>query len=209
MEGNVRLDVCPELGRVVCATRPFAAGDVVLAEPPLLVWQPTSSDPEGRLALLAGFRAASPDVQARVLDMVHPPLDSTDKRVVHQRSEAARLCASAPELAGFDRALAHKLLLISDTNCHAYIGADVQKKKEVVGQVVNPCALFDVGSKVAHSCRPTTLYSSKHGDGKLRYIAVRAIEPGELITFRSGRALQAPRVFLPALALLFPVATGA
>ena len=95
MEG-VRAELHPELGRVLRATRAFAQYDVVLAEPPLLMFQPTAADPAGFRALLAAFRAAAPAVQSRILDLAHLPLDTPSAHVRQRSSEAAQLCRQIP-----------------------------------------------------------------------------------------------------------------
>lgn len=52
------------------------------------------------------------------------------------------------------------------------------------------CALFFCASKVAHACRPNTVYTSTGTGGRLRYIASRLIVPGDLITFSYIESLQ-------------------
>ena len=52
------------------------------------------------------------------------------------------------------------------------------------------CALFFCASKVAHACRPNTVYTSTGTGGRLRYIASRYIVPGDLITFSYIESLQ-------------------
>ena len=175
-----RVEVHPTLGRVVIATRSFGLGDVVLAEQPLIVF-PSLVHQADQIAFLRAFADATPDAQAAILDVHHPPLDDDSNwRVPARRSEAAALKGFCAMSAG----RIHKLLLISDTNAHGYTGHSVEFG-EVVGPFRGPgrAALFDLGSKVAHSCRPNVLYDSKTAHGGLEYRACRPIAEGEMLTY--------------------------
>lgn len=167
-----------KLGRVVVATRSFAVGELVMSEQPLLVFESNHS-------YLRAFTEAPPHVQASVLDMFHPPLDK-DTLVVAMRRNLAH---DLDGIFGLQKEVIHKLLMIRDTNCHSYTGYE-EAYSEVIGTAFGgmpdrstKAALFDRGSKVAHSCCPNVTYSSKTRQGGLVYIAVRPISEGEMVTY--------------------------
>ena len=79
--------------------------------------------------------------------------------------------------------------MIRDTNCHSYTGHEVAYS-EVVGGAFSgvpekstKAALFDLGSKVAHSCCPNVSYTSKRRHGGLVYLAIRPIDADEMVTY--------------------------
>ena len=171
---GLRLEVDPTLGRIVVATRPFACGDLVMTDNPLIVF--TSCD-EG--SFLRAFSSAAPRTKAAILDMCHPPLDKTSNALVAQhRGTAAKLDG----FAGLDAGHIHKLLMIRDTNSHAYTGHEVSYRAAKQGDS-KKAALFERGSKLAHSCLPNCAYSSFHGHGGLEYRACRPIAVGDMVTF--------------------------
>tara|TARA_B100000795_G_scaffold96498_1_gene70812 strand:- start:340 stop:1668 length:1329 start_codon:yes stop_codon:yes gene_type:complete len=182
MDGT-RLEVHGTLGRVVVATRSFAPGEVVMAEQPLIVFDASpGASPE---SYLQAFASATSLVQASVLDMFHPPLDKDTPVVVARR----RVANGLDGIFGLSKELIHKLLLIRDTNCHSYTGHEVAYS-EVMGGAFGgvpgnstKAALFDLGSKVAHSCCPNVSYTSKSRHGGLVYLAIRPISADEIVTY--------------------------
>ena len=169
----------PQLGRVLVATRSFAVGDVVLREPPLLTFDSLDGGPNG---LFNMFLAASGPSKAAILDMFHPPLEGSSQRIKDRRQEAQ---IHAKQL-GMDFTVALKLLLIRDTNAHAFFG-EKQEYEEVPAMnkfdnlsAAPKYALFDLGSKAAHSCNPNIEYSSKQYYG-LEYRAIRPILEGDYL----------------------------
>eukprot|EP00811_Abedinium_folium_P026858 NODE_4004_length_1949_cov_10.892426.p1 GENE.NODE_4004_length_1949_cov_10.892426~~NODE_4004_length_1949_cov_10.892426.p1 ORF type:complete len:553 (+),score=77.67 NODE_4004_length_1949_cov_10.892426:120-1661(+) len=166
----------PAMGRVVVATRDFDKGEVVIDEAPLLVWA------NGDIALLSAYRAAPLFVQETVLGMFHPPLDSNTPVISCSRTIAYRLARQHHDL-GLDTELAHKLLAIANTNAHTYYGEKVPFTEMFEGSQGTPkSALFDLSSKVAHSCLPNTSCSSKNESGHLRYTAIRQMKAGDQVT---------------------------
>ena len=179
MDGT-RLEVHDTLGRVVVATRSFAPGEVVMAEQPLIVFDASpGASPE---SYLRAFASATSLVQASVLDMFHPPLDKDTKVVAARR----RVANGLDGIFGLSKELIHKLLLIRDTNAHSYTGHEVAYS-EVIGGAFpgssTKAALFDLGSKVAHSCCPNVSYTSKRRHGGLVYLAIRPISADEMVTY--------------------------
>lgn len=163
------------LGRIVIATRAFALGEVVMTDHPLIVFK--SDD---FASYLAAFSAASPIAQAAVLDMCHPPLNKKTNQLVRKHKVVAtRLQGSH----GLDEAQIHKLLMIRDTNCHAYSGKECAYGSDQQGDVTGMAALFERGSKVAHSCEPNLYYTSKNRHGGLEFRTCRPIAAGDMISF--------------------------
>jgi hypothetical protein len=186
---GARLEVDATLGRIMVARRSFTVGERVMAEQPLLVFDagvtPEHSEQHNNTSYLRAFAEAPQRVQASVLDMFHPPLDKDTLGVVARR----RLAREMDGIFGLSKELVHKLLMIRDTNCHAYTGHE-EAYTEVVCSAfggisgrASKGALFDLGSKVAHSCCPNVSYTSKTQHGGLEYIAVRPISEGEMLTY--------------------------
>ena len=83
---GLSLEVVPVLGRVVVATRPFSLGELVMCEQPLCVF-----DSNDDASYLRAYQSASETTRAKILDMVHPPLDKDENAlVVQHRAAAAR-----------------------------------------------------------------------------------------------------------------------
>lgn len=161
------------LGRVVIAAQDFAVGDVILREDPVLVW--TSGDWR---QCMEQFRDLPHDDQLGILDMFHPPLDE----------DPANDGTMFGFPAGMDAQKIRKLVAIANTNAHEYYGrAQVMYSEIVMPDGIDPrtdkAALFLYASKVAHSCRPNSSYSSKTADGRLEYKAIRSIGEGDMVTF--------------------------
>ena len=165
-----------QLGRVLVAKRPFAVGDVVLREPPLL----TFAENGGPGGLLQMFQASSETTKAAILDMYHPPLEGSTQHIQKRRREAQ---IHAKQL-GMDFTLTLKLLLIRDTNAHSFLGGKEEYTEHchIENQSPKLSALFDLGSKAAHSCDPNVEYSSKQFYG-LEYRAIRPIREGDYLLY--------------------------
>lgn len=164
------------LGRVLVARQAFPAWSAVLCEAPLLRWRALAGR-EGLAELLEAFEAASPDVQAAVLSLAHPPLDSEAPRCVERRELAKE---EGKQLCSLSVGTIHKLLMIVDTNAHTFFG-EMELGGGAVAHGVEQSALFAVGSKAAHSCRPNCAFSTKVGS-QLRYFALRPLADGEQVT---------------------------
>lgn len=163
---SVRVENSPGLGRVLVACKAFSVGDEILCEAPLLTWPM-----EDWGAYLDALCAADEDVRAAVMGLFRPALDSSDAKVASTRTRAQRLLAQpAPPRDGVDLDFVHGALLVAELNAHSF-----KKGKEM--------ALFELGSKAAHSCSPNAAYSSRDVPGYLRYKAIRPIASGELIAF--------------------------
>ena len=176
----------PQLGRVLVATRSFAVGDVVLREPPLLTFASVDAVDGGPLGmrtdggpggLLQAFKAAPETCKDAILDMFHPPLEGSTQHIKNRRQEAK---IHAKQL-GMDVTLILKLLLIRDTNAHSFSGQKENYSETLWGSP-KLAALFDLGSKAAHSCHPNIEYSSKQFYG-LEYRAIRPIVKGDYLLY--------------------------
>eukprot|EP00961_Rhodomonas_salina_P117790 1585270-Rhodomonas_salina.1 len=174
----------PKLGRCLVASKPLCVGDLVLREPPILTClvgkgpdeKRTDAGPNG---LISTFNSASSSCQAAILDMYHPPVDSSTPHVALRRRDAVWIAHKL----GMHVALVLKVLLIRDANSHAFLGKrDVFKEELGDSQTEKLSALFHKGSKAEHSCLPNVEYSSKNGFG-LEYRAIRPIAEGEHIRY--------------------------
>lgn len=171
---STKLATLPDYGRVVLVTNSADVGSTLFRESPVLVWKT-----DNWVELLRSFQALSEDDRQCVLDMFHPPLDHPKMHVwlSHARSLS--------KFSSLDVGLIHKLLAISNTNAHSYVGTtegNVYTESAYSGNAAK-AALFLYGSKVAHSCSPNTAYSSRTTDGKLEYKVIRPIQMGEMATF--------------------------
>ena len=148
----------------------------MLREPPLL----TFAGNGGPGGLLQMFQAASETTKAAILDMYYPPLEGSTQHIQNRRREAQ---IHAKQL-GMDFTLALKLLLIRDTNAHSFFGRKQEYTEDcrVENLSLNPAALFELGSKAAHSCNPNIEYSSKQFYG-LEYRAIRPILEGDYLLY--------------------------
>ena len=182
---GIKLGHDEQLGRIVLATKEFGIGDVVLSEKPLIVYPVLLlDDARSGTQYLNAFSSASDEVQAKILDMCHPPLDSTAERVKAWRAHAERLARGRQEYVQ----IIHKLLLISATNAHSYTGHSVTFGEHLFSGdkadlQSDRCALFAMASKVAHSCLPNVTYDSKNAGGSMEYRAIRSIGEGDMITY--------------------------
>eukprot|EP00977_Amphora_coffeiformis_P012802 scaffold3234_cov166-Amphora_coffeaeformis.AAC.17 len=160
----------PSLGRVVVAARSFRVGEIISREAPVLVWNTGHW-----LQLEDKFRDLCIQDQTSILDMYYPPLEET----TGMNLSMTQLVGTTP--------LLRKLVAIANTNSHEYYGYHNIAYTETITPNATPgsgkVAFFAYASKVAHSCRPNSSYSSKTADGMLEYKAIRSISAGEMITF--------------------------
>eukprot|EP00798_Chlamydomonas_sp_ICE-L_P012388 gene12388-15581_t len=87
---------------------------------------------------------------------------------------------------GYELEVSELVVLISHYNAHDFFGHNNSPAGNLImpGGVVPKApytALFEIGSKVEHSCFPNVTYSSK--SGQLVYTATQAIAAGERVTF--------------------------
>lgn len=171
---SIQIKSHPGMGRVAIASRDFSVGELVLEEAPLMTWSVGKTDSDYHSNFLRAYTKASQAERSAVLEMAHPELESTSKRM-----EALRLvAASIGSQFKLETSIALKLLAIRETNAHEYYGAVEHDFFDPAPRV----ALFRLGSKVAHSCLPNLMYSSKNENGGLRYIAIRPIRAGDRVT---------------------------
>ncbi|CAE8652855.1 unnamed protein product [Polarella glacialis] len=154
---------CSEaIGRVLVAAAPFAPGELVLEEAPLLAWQ------EDPMQLFRDFLAAPAWKQALVLDLARSKL-SAERAAEH---EAVALSASQSETS-IPIDTARQILQIVDTNAQ-------QMHSE--GEDGTRAGLFARASKAEHSCRPNCASTTQASPGVIRYHAVSPIEVGDRIS---------------------------
>lgn len=153
-------------GLSLVATRDFAAGEIVLTEQPLLVWENNSV-----YSFLNAFFKSPEEVQETVWGMD----DHNDKTLLKDGesidmqgfAQDASLRLKNEEGISVDSDQILRLLHIKHINAHSF--------RDTQG------ALFVCASVANHSCRPNVLYSSfssGSGDDGMRFIALRTISAG-------------------------------
>eukprot|EP00667_Euglena_gracilis_P018383 EG_transcript_19531 len=163
----------PGRGRCLIAQRMIRAGELVLDEAPLI-----SSERSDPLQLLRAFCDSPAPVQALVLDMFAPPLD-TPADLVHSAGVQARQAKrSAVFATQYDVAVLHRALVVFQLNAHAF-GPGL--------------ALFAVGCRLNHACDANTEYTTQRVPGHGCHIAIQQIAAGqEVTTDYLGRASALP-----------------
>ncbi|OEU17854.1 hypothetical protein FRACYDRAFT_238282 [Fragilariopsis cylindrus CCMP1102] len=160
-----------DLGRVVIATKDVSVGTTIIREKPVLVYKHGAW-----LEMVSAFVNLDEESKDGVLNMFHPPPKLS---VMPEEKLVARQLS-------IDPTLVQKLILISNFNSHQYFGCDQERFNEVVSfspSSAGKSALFLFSSKVAHSCNPNVIYSSRTSDGKLEYRVIRPINTGDMIRF--------------------------
>jgi len=167
---------------VTIALRNFEAGDVVLAEPPAIVFKTDN----GYFGLFNAFLDAPTETQRAILEMHHTPVDDieivlTDPRQSVVSDEIRRYYSSVTfeYAARLDERLARNLVSIVDSNAHAY---STQQDTKAGDTTPDSMALFVVGSKIEHSCAPTCSYRNTE-TGMLEYLAEVPIKQGDRLSF--------------------------
>jgi hypothetical protein len=172
----VLLDYLEGHGKVLRASRNIRCGETVLEEEPLLTWPRTGDWARSYLTAIVN---STESVQQQILEFYHlPSLPETLK------SDAERL-TYLPEFASLTVEHVHKLLLICSINSHTFFGSSEERITDTLYPHPTPLqqgALFELGSKVSHSCYPNCGYTSRLGPF-LRYFAITDISEGDLITF--------------------------
>jgi len=182
---NFWVDSTPELGRVLRANRDILVGEIVLEEVPLVSWK----NSQHQCRLLLAYLEATEEVQRKILDMYHPPVEDSPiiPQFVNCLKDAKKLAKIEP-FCSFSYAFIYKLFLIANTNAHSFWGFKSEKgfSDQEAGTEISPeeqrgSALFSLASKASHSCSPNCFPTSRQGPF-LRYIAVQPIRIGDLIT---------------------------
>lgn len=176
------------LGRVLISKRKILKGEVIFRERPLLVWDETNVS-----SCFESFLNSVELTQEHILDMYHPPLDGLENtRVNNQRDIAQNISAI---LNYSDIQKIHKVLMIRDTNAHAYFGEIQESTTYIKSENDAPpskFALYNLGSKVAHSCAPNCMYSSKWGGKCSTFVANVDLNPGDILTFSYINCFESP-----------------
>jgi hypothetical protein len=168
-------------GRHLIATCDIPLGEVVLSESPLLVWEnPKKDSTVGIFNYVVAFLALPSAQQQQVLDMKYPELLTTPRMARY--IPVAEELHKNPKCSSLSVEQIHTLIAVAESNCHQYYGtgslAELKAKPTTA-----KAALFYLGSKVNHSCRPNLQYSSQNSDGHLKYKAICDIKEGDELTF--------------------------
>jgi hypothetical protein len=164
-----------EVDKTLVCNRNVMKGEIVFREKPLLVWSEIEIG-----SYFKAFLSSPKSIQDSILNMYHPPLDAMENSRVHEQRQVAFEISRM--LSYDDVHTIHKVLMIRDTNAHAFFG-EVQPSNAIVkpSKSKSPSsksALFQFGSKVTHSCAPNCTYSSKWGGNSSVFVANVDLNPG-------------------------------
>uniref|UniRef100_A0A7S1J1Z7 SET domain-containing protein n=1 Tax=Eutreptiella gymnastica TaxID=73025 RepID=A0A7S1J1Z7_9EUGL len=168
-----------------CAARDFSIGETVFQEEPLIVL-PRQKGEEvevfnklEQIALTAGlggnylfsiyhFSKATEETKGRILEFFCPDLDKEGadyKRYI----AACKAVVALPQFNNLDPEDLVRYLLVLRTNQHA------------TGRELECSALYELGSKVTHSCEPNCLCTMN--GTTIEYRAIRNIKKHDMLTF--------------------------
>mmetsp|Transcript_28116 Transcript_28116/g.42886 ORF Transcript_28116/g.42886 Transcript_28116/m.42886 type:complete len:544 (+) Transcript_28116:102-1733(+) len=182
------IDSGGRLGKVAIASIDFSPLDVVLLEPPAIVFD----DKNGYFSLFDEFLASSSEVKQSVLAMHHEDISSTETSTtlsihedVEQRmrdmlveSELKRYAMQKPsEASNLNDDLCKNLVRIVGINAHSFTPPNAPQHEAIANASTSSgsnmldtaMALFVIGSKVEHSCAPNLRFCTDKG--LLRYTA--------------------------------------
>jgi hypothetical protein len=180
----------PELGTILLAVRDFSIGDEVLREEPFISYR---SDLQ---AILLYHRSSSED-KKKFMEFYHrdsPNLTQFEESRLYL-SKISRLSSvyqgELLERYNVEMSVTEifKVLSVISFNCHQFVGSSTEYAEKVITQgntsfdETKRSALFYYGSKVAHSCEPNLIYTSKRIKGCMSYLALKEIKMGEMLTF--------------------------
>lgn len=160
-------------GRELIATKDFHAGELILRETPLIVFedhkdlvqligQLTASERDELFDMqgLSSLQGASQDVCRKVMDKLW-----TESEVFHRLfySDINKFSVSIEDI--------FRVLSIAHLNAHSFHPSEQEPDR---------AAIFPVSAKIAHSCLPNSTYSVT--DDGLEYYAITSIKSGTCIT---------------------------
>eukprot|EP01068_Selenidium_serpulae_P019084 Selendium_serpulae@DN6506_c1_g1_i1.p1 len=159
--GDVKVTTVPGLGRCLVAVKLIPAGTVFLKERPVIT---VKLEVDRASSTLRKFCASSAETQAKVLDMFSP-MDEQTIPYLKLEGPVARL-SREKWAEGHSRTILHKALLAFELN-GIFFGTDSS-------------ALFELGSKLSHSCWSNSCFHVVEGHGC--HMALRPIAEGEMVT---------------------------
>lgn len=162
MADGVAIEQRPGYGFCLVAMQDFLPGQVVVQEEPLLKAK------NDELSYLRSFCKAPVHVRDTVLSLFCPPLEDRGAHMIQPILKIARKAAKRQWAKGFSVRELQNALVIHALNAFSFQNSST--------------ALFEIGSKLTHSCDANTAYSSSRVRGCGCHIAIKSIEKGELIT---------------------------
>ena len=205
---NVRLDTVPDLGRVLRAVRPFAPGDTVLIEAPLVTIIHSADALAATASPPAALQAAILTTSQRILPFLGRHIVAADAispfsfahcielyrlgTAAFQQRMALLYGGDLDEDAalGHFRSLARDLLLAErpppeDLECTVSSLARVLAAFTLNGHEVDSqsTSLFLAGALAAHSCAPNLWFRTDPTSGHLTYRALRPISTDDVLAF--------------------------
>jgi len=198
-EGLQVIDSGGELGKVAIASCDFSPLDVVLLEPPAIVFD----EENGYFSLFDAFLGASSEVKKGILQMENGGESVLADPVEYQGimrdmlvdSEMRRYTLQNPSAArNLTGDLPKNLVRIVGINAHSFTPTNdsIANGSTGLGLLDKASALFIMGSKVEHSCAPNLRFCTYKG--MLRYTAEIPISCGDRlsISYLKG-TLHSPR----------------
>lgn len=181
------------MDKVCIASKSFSAGDTVLLEPPSVVFDERA----GYAGLFDAYLSASKETQSKILQMYHPSDAKVEQCIVDERRRQVRVKRKELLTRQYDQyiqtnpdkktllplALAEQLLSTVDVNAHAFQAhhtVDIVSTSTHRAIPIAYHALFTLGSRVEHSCRPNLTFTTK--GGLLEYMAETTIAPKDRLS---------------------------
>eukprot|EP00961_Rhodomonas_salina_P180110 2430824-Rhodomonas_salina.1 len=183
MVDNVVLRETESWGLGLFAKRAFSVGETVLCELPLLtiddeklqtdtytdqliaITEQCGIDPD-TVTPVRAFCHSPEDSRAKILQLYCPPEPPSEafRAVKTACTQFCSVSAFTDEHPWVNAADLIRFLLVFDINCHGN-------------------ALFNLSTRLSHSCEPNTFCRTETEAGDLAYIAIRDIKDGDLLSF--------------------------
>lgn len=181
------LSASAELGLVLIASRDFAIGDEVLREEPFISYK-------SMVQAIQQYQTLSMSDKTKFMEFYH-----RDSPASGEYAECASLLRGLLSEANdlhklFKKKNVHfdlsietifKILSVLSFNSHAYQGVGTVFCETTIPAEGSRAgsALFYLASKVAHSCEPNLMYTSKRVKNSMSYFALKDIKAGDMLTF--------------------------
>ena len=139
------------------------------------------SDEEKQLVLLMQHLSSPREARSQ-LSVDH--LESIDEVLTLILSHLSKTSTPlSTKLLAIPRVDLFRVLCVAAFNSHSFPSQQTPSVDNPDISVTTESAIFQLASRVTHSCSPNTVYSSRFSPGSLTYFAVRPLLPGEMVTF--------------------------
>jgi ribosomal protein L37AE/L43A len=184
--GSVEIKMHVDFGRVLHSMVEVCPGDEVFSEQPILISLEDPTEGEERIlrrtseqtgmnliddfVSLKAYAQATPEKKAQVLDCYIPPsLEVSQSKLLTSLMRVVDVCRLFDWGKPIPKEELDKVFLAKACNAHGYHAHNS-----------STAALFTLGSKIRHSCRPNVMYTSqRRQDGRGSFVAKTLIHPGD------------------------------